>query len=153
VDVVERAINKAVSDASSCQTSVLLVESDFKSTVLIARIFRELGRLDDLVISVDCENALMRLNQPGGTKPTVVLLDLAMPRMSAMNFLKLLKEDAKFQTIPVVVLADANRPEEVSACYSLGAAGYLVAPNDYGEFRDKLESVCTYWTLRRLPKA
>ena len=154
MDAVEHASNKeAVSNASRCPRSVLLVESDFKSTVLIARIFRELGRLDDLLISVDCENALMRLNQPGGPKPTMVLLNLAMPRMSALSFLKLLKEDAKFQTIPVVVLADSNRSEEVSACYSLGAVGYLVAPNDYGEFRDKLKSVCTYWTLSRLPKA
>lgn len=154
MDAAECAINKeALGDSPRCRTSVLLVESDFKSAVLISRIFRELGLLDDLVISVDCENALMRLNQAGSTRPMMVLLDLAMPRMSALSFLKLLKEDAKFQTIPVVVLADSNRPEDVSACYSLGAAGYLIKSHDYGELQNKLQSVCTYWTLSCLPGA
>ena len=130
---------------------VLLVDSDFKSTVMITRIFRELQLLDDLAISVDCENALMRLNETGTVKPTMILLDLQMPRMSALSFLKLLKEDAKLLTIPVVVLAESDCPDDVSACYSLGAAGYLVKSSDYGELRAKLKSVCAYWTLSRLP--
>lgn len=153
MDFAECVINKdAVNDASSDHKPMLLVDSNFKSTVLISRIFRELDLLDDLVISVDCENALMRLNQANGTLPRMILLDLAMPRMSAVSFLRLLKDDARLQTIPVVILAESNRPEDVSACYHMGAAGYLIKPNDYGELRDKLKSICAYWALSRLPK-
>ena len=66
---------------------------------------------------------------------------------------KLLKEDADLQTIPVVILAESNGYEDVSSCYSLGVAGYLVKSGNYGELRAKLKSVCNYWTLCRLPKA
>jgi len=153
VNTSEQALsNGAAGSKLRSQKPVLLVDSDFSSTVLISRIFRELGLLDDLVISVDCENALMRLNQPGQVKPTVILLDLKMPRMSALSFLKLLKEDERFQTIPVVILAESSCPDEVSACYGIGAAGYVIRSKDYGELRDKLKSVCAYWRLSRLPK-
>jgi CheY-like chemotaxis protein len=131
---------------------VLLVESDFQHTVTISRIFRELGLLDELLISVDCENALMRLNRAGVERPGLILLDMDMPRMSAMSFLKLLKEDANLRTIPVVILADSNDSEKVAACYNLGVAGYLVKSDDYEDLRAKLQGVCDYWTLSRLPK-
>lgn len=139
-------------DAVHRSKPILLVDSNFKSTVTISRIFRELAMLDDLVIAVDCENALMRLNQAERMQPRVVLLDLRMPRMSSMSFLKLLKEDTRFQTIPVIVLAESNDPNDVATCYHLGAAGYLVKPSDYDQLHAKLKSVCDYWTLSRLPR-
>lgn len=152
MNVAERAAKKEVMGDTLRRKPVLLVESDFQHTVTISRIFRELHLLDDLAICVDCENALMRLNQVGGERPALVLLDLKMPRMSALSFLRLLKEDANLQTIPVVILADSNQDDEVSACYNLGAAGYLVKSGDYSELRAKLNGVCEYWTLSRLPK-
>lgn len=152
MNVAERLAKKEVMGDTLRRKPVLLVESDFQHTVTISRIFRELNLLDDLAISVDCENALMRLNQVGGERPGLVLLDLKMPRMSALSFLKLVREDANLQAIPVVILADSNQADEVSACYSLGAAGYLVKSGDYSELRAKLKGVCTYWTLSRVPK-
>ena len=139
-------------DAAHRSKPILLVDSSFKSTVTISRIFRELELLDDLVIAVDCENALMRLNQVDPIRPMMILLDLTMPRMSALGFLRLLKEDTRFQTIPVVVLAESSDPDDVATCYNLGAAGYLVKPSDYDELHTKLKSVCDYWTLSRLPR-
>lgn len=139
-------------DAVHRSKPILLVDSSFKSTVTISRIFRELNMLDDLVVAVDCENALMHLNQGDRLRPMVILLDLRMPRMSAMSFLKLLKEDTRFQTIPVVILAESSDPDDVIACYNLGAAGYLIKPSDDDELQAKLKSVCDYWTLSRLPR-
>jgi len=153
VDAPQRLVKKEVVGEALRRKPVLLVESNFQHTVTISRIFRELELLDDLVISVDCENALMRLNQAGGERPGLILLDLRMPRMTALSFVKLLKEDSNFQMIPVVVLAESSPSEQVSACYGLGVAGYLVKSGDYGELRTKLKSVCDYWMLSRLPKA
>ena len=154
MDTPENGIdNEVKGETLSRHRPVLLVDSDFKSTVTISRIFRELGLLDDLVISVDCENALMRLRANGSVRPTMILLDLKMPRMSALSFLKLLKEDTNLQTIPVVMVAESDRAEDVSACYGLGAAGYLVKSNDYSELRTKLKSVCAYWALSCLPES
>jgi CheY-like chemotaxis protein len=144
---------EAATSASSCRPAVLFVESDFKTAVTISRVFRELDLLDDLIIAVDCENALVRLNQARGTKPAMILLDLTMPRMSALSLLRLIKEDAELRPIPVVVLAESNQAEDVSTCYSLGAAGYLVKSGDYGDLLAKIRAGCEYWALSRLPAA
>ena len=145
--------NEVRSGRAAHRKPVLVVESDFQSAVLFGRVFREMGLLDDLVISVDCEDALRQLHQPAGAMPGLILLDLKMPRMSSLGFLKLLKEDAAFRTIPVVVLADSNRAEDVTACYALGVAGYLVKSDDYGDLLDKMRAVCAYWALSSLPSA
>jgi DNA-binding NarL/FixJ family response regulator len=152
VEVVERLAHTQLTDGTlTGRKPVLLIESDFKAAVTISRVFREMNLLDDLIIAVDCENALVRLNQDDGAKPAMILLDLSMPRMSAMSFLGLIKEAPELRMIPVVVLAESNQAEDVAACYSLGAAGYLVKSADYGEFLEKIRAVCGYWALSRLP--
>lgn len=139
--------------ASSGRPAVLFVESDFRTAVTISRVFRELDLLDDLIIAVDCENALVRLNQGRATRPAMILLDLTMPRMSALSFLRLIKQDAELRPIPVVVLGESNRADDVSMCYGLGAAGYLVKSGDYSDLLAKIRAVCEYWALSRVPVA
>lgn len=118
---------------------------------MFGRVFRDMGMLEDLVIAVDCENALRRLHEANGALPGLILLDTKMPRMSAMGFLKLLKEDPAFRMVPVVMLAETNDAEEVAACYDHGAAGYLVKSVDYRDVLDKMKAICDYWSLSCLP--
>lgn len=130
---------------------ILLIESDFQYSVAISRVFRDLNLLDTLVISVDCENALTRLRQGNGPDPCLILLDLEMPRMSAFDFLKAVKSDERLRMVPVVVLAAASNAQEVTRCYGLGAAGYMVRPTAYAELHDKMAAICSYWSLSCLP--
>ncbi|MBN1362472.1 MAG: response regulator [Sedimentisphaerales bacterium] len=140
-------VNGGVDDARP----ILLIESDFQYAVAISRAFRELQLLDRLVICVDCENALARLRHANGGRPHLILLDLEMPRMSALGFLKAVKRDEALQMIPVVALADTDDAECVSRCYGLGAAGYMVKHDTYADLLDKVTAVCGYWDLSRLP--
>ncbi len=152
MEIAKRVMDKEIGcNRVAGRKPVLVVESDFRSAVMFGRVFREMGLLDDLVISVDCENALRRLHEADGALPGLILLDLKMPRMSALSFLKLLKEDAVFRMIPVVVLADSSEADDVAACYEQGAAGYLVKSDDYLDLVDKIKAMCAYWTLSRLP--
>ena len=154
MEVIERTARPEPAQGSvTGRQQVLLVESDFRSAVTISRVFRELQLLDDLIIAADCENALVRLKQDQGARPAMILLDLTMPRMGALSFLKLVKDDAELRLIPVVVLAESNQAEDVTTCYSLGAAGYLVKTGDYSELLGKIRAVCDYWALSRLPAA
>lgn len=130
---------------------ILLVESVFQSAVLMGRIFRELNLLDQLVISMDCETALVRLRQPGVAKPRLILLDSRMPRMSASSFLEVVKSDSRLRMIPVVVLSDSDGAEGVSRYYELGAAGYMVHDGEYTDVLDKMRALCNYWMLSRSP--
>ncbi len=128
---------------------ILLVESVFQSAVLMSRIFRDLNLLDHLVISMDCESALVRLRQ--SSRPRLILLDRQMPRMSAESFLKVVKEDRELCLVPVVVLADSYDPEEVAAYYGLGSAGYMLKTGDYSDVLEKIRALCAYWKLSRSP--
>lgn len=130
---------------------ILLIESDFQYSVAISRAFRQLQLLDTLVISVDCENALARLRRGDGARPRLILLDLEMTRMSALSFLRAVKKDDSLRVIPVVALGASNDAEQVSRCYSLGAAGYLVKPAGYAQLLEKLSAFCAYWSLGPLP--
>lgn len=130
---------------------VLLVESVFRSAVLMSRVFRELDLLDQLAISMDCENALVRLRQSGAGRPRLILLDSDMPRMSAASFLEVVKEDRELRIVPVVVLADSHDAGEVGRYYGLGAAGYMVKAGDYTDVLEKMRALCAYWMLSRSP--
>lgn len=131
--------------------SILLVEDDFRTTVTVARVFRELGLLDSLVISMDCGHALARLHDPRVYRPNLILLDLDMSAGSAADMLKTLKADPVSSLIPVVVLAQTNSAEEVSDCYALGAAGYMLKSDDPDVLLEKIKAVCSYWAISRLP--
>jgi len=130
---------------------ILLVESDFQCAVAMSRVFRGLGLLDRLVISMDCENALIRLRSEEGPRPCLVVLDLQAPRMSAFRFLSVLKDDEMLKMIPVVAAATSNDPEQIAQCYDLGAVGYLVKSDDYSDLAEKMRAVCAYWDLSEMP--
>lgn len=133
--------------------SILLVEDNFQTTVVIGRVFRELGLLDHLVVSMDCNNALARLHAANTYRPDLILLDLDMLDASALDTLRTLKEDAASSIVPVVVLAGDNRNEDVANCYGLGAAGYVLKSSDYETLLDKIGAVCDYWAMCCLPIA
>jgi len=130
---------------------ILLVESVFQSAVLMSRIFRELNLLDQLAISMDCEGALVRLRQAKIARPRLILLDVRMPRMSARSFLEVIKSDSSLRMIPVVVLGDSDRAEDVARYYELGAASYMVQDGEYADVFDKMRALCNYWMLSRSP--
>ncbi len=152
VDTAEHSADSdTVQDRAVSIKPFLLIEGDFHYSVAISRVFRELQLLDDLEISVDCENALTRLRRANGSRPHLIFLDLDMPRMSALSFLKAVKNDERLQMIPVVVLAATDKAEHVSRCYGLGVAGYMVKPVNYANLLDKMAAICGYWSLNRLP--
>ncbi len=133
--------------------SILLIEDDFRTSVKVARAFRELGLLEDLVISMDCTHALARLQDSSIYRPDLILLDLDMPAASAFDMLKTLKKDAISSIIPIIVLADTNKAKDVSDCYALGAAGYMLKSDDFEALLEKIRAVCSYWAMSRLPIA
>ena len=89
---------------------------------------------------------------PETEKPFVILLDLNMPRMSGIEFLRIIKMDETLKTIPVIVLTTSKEKRDVLDSFELGAAGYMVKPVDYTKFVEVLSTVMLYWTSSELPK-
>ncbi len=132
---------------------VMLVDDDAIAALAVERAFRDLDLPNPLVHVTDGEKALGHLSNPGNPKPCVILLDLNMPRMNGIEFLKVVKLDPAWRPIQVVVLTTSGDRRDVARSYSLGAAGYVVKPVDYGEFVQAIEVIHRYWSLCALPGA
>ncbi len=78
-------------------------------------------------------------------KPDLILLDLKLPGMDGFEVLKNLKKLKWFEQVPIVMLTTSCRREEIEKAYQLGAVGYVVKSEDFGELIAKLKRVKDYW--------
>ena len=88
----------------------------------------------------------------GAPRPDLILLDLNLPRKDGRQVLREIKEDARFLTIPVVILTTSRADEDIRKTYSLHANCYVTKPLDLKQFLDVVRSIEDFWfTTVRLP--
>ena len=131
---------------------VLLVEDDSIDAMTVRRAFRDLKLSNTLTHRINGEEALEYLREPGAAIPCVILLDLNMPRMNGTEFLKVIKEDDRLKSIPVIVLTTSNEECDVVESFRMCVAGYIVKPVDYKKFVEAIRTIDLYWTLSELPE-
>ena len=130
---------------------VLLIEDDTVDAMIVKRVFRELHVVNRLDIVGDGEQALSHLQNPENERPCVILLDLNLPRMNGIEFLRVAKHDQSLRSIPVVVLTSSKDEQDKLDTFDLSIAGYMVKPVDYQGSIEALETMALYWTLSELP--
>lgn len=131
---------------------VLLVEDDQVDVMNVRRAFQRSHILNPLFVAGDGAEALEMLR--GGTVPPhglVVLLDLNMPRMSGIEFLREIRRDANLKHLPVVVLTTSDDERDRTDAYELNVAGYIVKPVTFLNFMEAMTTLNKYWTLVELP--
>jgi len=131
---------------------ILLVEDDSVDAMTVKRAMRDLQVNHSVIHSVNGEEAMKYLTSPNTEKPFVILLDLNMPKMSGIEFLKVMKTNPELKTIPVIVLTTSKEQRDVLDSFELGAAGYMVKPVDYVKFVEILSRIVIYWYSSELPK-
>jgi CheY-like chemotaxis protein len=130
---------------------VLLVEDDAIDTMTVRRAFRDLKLSNPLAHATNGEDALEYLRNPENARPCVILLDLNMPRMNGVEFMKAVKADSSLKKIPIVVLTTSRDDRDIVESYKLSAAGYIVKPVDYKKFVEAIKTIDVYWTISELP--
>jgi CheY-like chemotaxis protein len=130
---------------------ILLVEDDSVDAMTVKRALKELNVTNPLVHQLNGEEALNYLRDENAHKPCVILLDLNMPRMNGIEFLKIAKKDAEFRQIPVIVLTTSKDEQDKVESFQLSVAGYIIKPTDYKKFVEAMRTVDLYWTLSELP--
>ncbi len=130
---------------------ILLVDDDRADAMMVRRAFRELEVTNPLVNPNNGEQALEYLRDDGNKKPCVILLDSNMPKMSGIEFPKIVKADDVLKRIPVVVLTTSREEQDVVESFKLGVAGYVVKAPDYKKFVEAIRIIDLYWTLSELP--
>jgi two-component system response regulator len=83
--------------------------------------------------------------------PTVILLDLKLPKLDGLGVLKRLRADERTRMLPVVVLTSSSQDADVLASYSLGANSYVRKPVEFGSFVEAVSSLGLYWVLLNRP--
>ena len=130
---------------------ILLLEDDTVDAMTVKRALRDLKVTNPLVRVANGEEALVYLRDETKTKPCVILLDLNMPKMNGIEFLKIAKADDKLRRIPAIVLTTSKDDQDRFATFQLSIAGFIVKPVDYKKFVEAMKIVNLYWTLSELP--
>jgi len=130
---------------------ILLIEDDDVDVMTVNRALRDSEVANELVSMSDGEEAIEHLRDESAEKPSIILLDLNMPKMDGVEFLKIVKADKALNKIPVVILTTSNSDRDVIKSFELGAAGYMVKSVDYEKFVETIRAIDRYWTLSKLP--
>jgi len=130
---------------------ILLVEDDRVDAMTVRRALKETNVVNRLDIAGNGEEALALLRDPENERPCIILLDLNMPRMNGIEFLKAAKQDEVLKRIPVVVLTTSGEEQDKVDSFDLGVAGYMIKPVDYHQFVEVMRAIDLYWTLSELP--
>lgn len=128
-------------------THFLLVEDNPMDVELALRAFGRRPGAPPVVVARDGEEALALVPQwdAGAPVPTLIVLDLKMPRVDGFEVLRQLKAHPRFRRIPVVVLTTSSESSDLRAAYDLGANSYVVKPVDFGEFVEAAGRIEGYW--------
>jgi CheY-like chemotaxis protein len=130
---------------------ILLVEDDQVDIMTILRALKEIHVCNPVVSMENGEAALEWLSAPDRELPCIILLDLNMPIMNGIEFLRLAKQNERLRRIPVVVLTTSEEQEDKVRSFDLGVAGYMAKPVDYRRFVEIMRSIDMYWTLSEMP--
>jgi CheY-like chemotaxis protein len=84
-------------------------------------------------------------------QPSVVLLDLKMPRVDGLETLRLIRADPELRVLPIVILTSSREEADLVRGYKLGANGYVVKPVDFDQFISAVSQVGVYWALVNEP--
>ena len=117
----------------------------------VKRALRDLNVPSPLEVAGNGEEALARLRKPEHSLPGIILLDLNMPRMNGIDFLKILKADDRFRRIPVVVLTTSKEDKDVVESFNLSVAGYMIKPVEYAGFVEVVRIIQRYWNQSEMP--
>lgn len=102
---------------------------------------------------VDALNKLLGLNGEKKIKPTpkIIILDINMPKMNGIEFMKNIRTNKKLKSLLVFILTTSNSEKDKIDAYNLNAAGYIVKPFQVSEFMEMISSLHHYWNLLEFP--
>ncbi|WP_341528720.1 response regulator [Nostoc sp. UHCC 0302] len=134
------------------QQTILLAEDDSNQVLLIRRALRKANLTQSLHVVSDGETAISYLcgegdyaNRESYPLPTLILLDLKMPRKSGFEVLAWLKQQPELRRLPVVVLTSSQETADIHKAYDLGVNSYLVKPVSFTDLTAMIKLLDAYW--------
>ncbi len=135
---------------------ILLVEDNVDDEELTLRSLKQCNLANEIVVARDGVEALEYLHseQANVTQlPSVVILDLKLPKIDGLGVLKRIREHARTRTLPVVVLTSSAEDSDILATYDLGGNSYVRKPVRMDDFTRATAQLGLYWTIANLTPA
>lgn len=138
--------------------SILLVEDNPDDIELTLRAFRRENIANDIVVVKDgvealnylfCENTYADRNSRD--QPSVVLLDLKLPKIDGIGVLRRIRDNEHTQNLPVVILTTSDEDRDKLDSYRLGANSYVRKPVDFHQFHEAIRQLGMYWLVLNEP--
>jgi CheY-like chemotaxis protein len=131
---------------------VLLVEDNLIEIMKMKRTISLLKLKHTIHEAKNGEEALNFLENRANI-PDIILLDLNMPKINGIEFLKIIKANDELKHIPTIILTTSSNQKDLLECYTTGMSGYILKPLKYEDYVKKLELVLSYWSVNELIQA
>jgi len=138
--------------------TILLVEDNPQDELLTLRALRKAKVANRIDVARDGQQALDYLfkagefaNREGPDMPTVVLLDINLPRLSGLEVLARLRADNRTLLLPVVILTSSDEERDRLKGYEIGANSFVQKPVDFAEFAETVARLGVYWLATNEP--
>ena len=134
------------------QDHPILMAEDSPDDILITRRAWKKGNIrNPLHVVKDGEEAIDFIYKKGrhtkAPKPSLMLLDLKMPKMDGFEVLSQLKSDNKYKKMPILVLTSSDRDQDVDRAYELGCNSYICKPVNFENFIKVVIEIQQYWLV------
>jgi CheY-like chemotaxis protein len=137
------------------QLNILLVEDDEVDVMNVQRALKKNDSDSTLYRAANGIEALamLRTNSHIATdnRRLLILLDLNMPKMGGLEFLKELRADPTLCRLPVVILTTSMQDSDLATAYQYNVAGYLIKPITFSSFVEMIDILTRYWSMSELP--
>ncbi|MBI2850365.1 MAG: response regulator [Chloroflexi bacterium] len=131
---------------------ILLVEDNPHDVALTERALKKANVANELVVARDGVEALDYLGDCDPEKlPTVVLLDLKLPKVDGLEVLRHIRSSEGCRHLPVVVLTSSREEKDLIDSYNLGANSYVRKPVNFNEFAEAIQQLGLYWLVLNEP--
>jgi len=135
--------------------NILLIEDDEVDVMNVQRAFKKNNITNPLYVAANGLEALDILRGQGDLpnmphERRLILLDLNMPKMNGIEFLRELRLDPELKPIPVIVLTTSNEDRDKVEAYNLNVAGYILKPVTFSNFVQTMATLNKYWTLSEM---
>lgn len=135
--------------------SIMLVEDDEVDVMNVKRAFLKNNISNPLFVANNGFEALQMLQGNPDNEipiPRIILLDLNMPKMGGIEFLRIIRKDPALRNISVFVMTTSNEENDKIDAYNLNVAGYIVKPLSMERFILAVSTLKSYWTLCEFPE-
>lgn len=124
---------------------VFIVEDNEDDEALTVRALRKLIPTLDVRIARDGQQAIEMIERSADLRPSVILLDIKLPKLNGIEVLKVVRSTGSVRTVPTVMLTSSDEPVDLLHSYEAGASGFVRKPIEYEEYVEAVQVLGKFW--------